>query len=83
MLLKFVMALITIVSRIYITINLGYFKVLKTRPTSMLEGTVVTVLKAKELIQVFGGEYDGSKEKAPTIEFQQALNDNLRPQLYT
>lgn len=45
----------------------------------MLEVTVVTVLKAKELTQVFGGEYAGSKEKAPIIDFQQALNDNLRP----
>lgn len=46
----------------------------------MFDGTVVAMLKAKELTQVFGGEYDGSKEKALTIDLQQAL-DNLRPQV--
>ena len=45
--------------------------------SSMLDDTVVAVLKAKELTQVFGDEYDGSKEKAPTIDFQQALDDNF------
>lgn len=45
--------------------------------SSMLGGTVVAVLKAKELTQVFGGDYNGSKEKAPVIDFQQSLDDNL------
>lgn len=43
----------------------------------MLDETVVATLKAKELTQVFGGEYDGSKENAPTVDFQEALDDNL------
>ena len=34
-------------------------------------------LKARELTQVFGDDYNGSKEKAPTIDFHQSLNDNF------
>ena len=34
--------------------------------SSMLDGTVVAVLKARELTQVFGDDYNGIKEKAPT-----------------
>ena len=45
--------------------------------SSILDGTVVAVLKARELTQVFGDDYNGSKEKAPTIDFQQSLDDNF------
>ena len=43
----------------------------------MLYGTVVAVLKARELTQVFGDDYNGSKEKAQTIDFQQSLDGNF------
>ena len=33
----------------------------------MLNGTVVAVLKAKELTHVFRGEYDGCKENGSTV----------------
>eukprot|EP00035_Acanthoeca_spectabilis_P019064 m.411698 g.411698 ORF g.411698 m.411698 type:complete len:165 (-) comp16816_c0_seq42:1844-2338(-) len=49
-----------------------------TMRSSMLDDTCVAVLKARELIQVFGGEYNGSMEPLPTLDFAKALDHNLK-----